>query len=246
MTGLEHAQASFVQTINDGPCALNPELFAGDPQRILLGIKAHANTISYARLRALEDTFPRMRSQMMGGAAFNALSRAYCGTAKARGLDNNWIGSGFAAYLTAQNAAPEHTDMAHIEWATLESYHAADAPVITLADLATFTEQQLLTCPVICHPAARVIMLCAPDFALIEELERVLCMPAILITRPEMQVQMLAIDMVTAAIFEAVETGCVMADLLEIATERTEEGAALTPMLRLIGAGALAVSRPCG
>ena len=57
MLSLEAIEAKFIDTINNGPDVLDPALFAGPLDRVLIGLKTHANTISHARLTALEATF---------------------------------------------------------------------------------------------------------------------------------------------------------------------------------------------
>ena len=64
MLSLKAAQANFIATINDGPDALDHSLFDGPIDRVMLGLKAHANTISHARLVALEETFPLTRQAL--------------------------------------------------------------------------------------------------------------------------------------------------------------------------------------
>ncbi len=72
MLSLSDAQGNFIDTINEGPDRLDALLFAGSTDRVLLGLKAHANTINHARLVALEETFPLTR-QEIGEAPFNLL-----------------------------------------------------------------------------------------------------------------------------------------------------------------------------
>ena len=99
MHSLANTQANVIDTINNGPDMLDPSLFAGPRDRILLGLKAHANTINYARILALEETFPRTR-QEMGEAAFNKLVRDFVETDTAKASDTNRIGSSFPSILT--------------------------------------------------------------------------------------------------------------------------------------------------
>ena len=75
MFSLEAAQANFIATINHGPAALDHTLFDGPLERVLLGLKAHANTISHARLVALEESFPLTRQALGDEASIN--SRAH-------------------------------------------------------------------------------------------------------------------------------------------------------------------------
>jgi hypothetical protein len=79
MLSLEAIEAKFIDTINNGPDVLDPALFAGPLDRVLIGLKTHANTISHARLTALEATFPRLLEHL-GQQKFNLLSRSYIET----------------------------------------------------------------------------------------------------------------------------------------------------------------------
>ncbi len=240
MPPLEKAQANFITTINEGPAALDPHLFAGAEDRILLGLKAHANTISHARLVALEDSFPLTRAAM-GDADFNTLSYKYCETAIARASDANTIGAGFANYLATRVAA-DMADLARIEWAWLESYHSAEATPLALTDLAALDESRLLALGITCHPAARLIRLASPTFNLIPELGDMVNVTSVLITRPDTDVRLLAIDTVSAQIFARAQNTAIMCNLLEITTEQGDEAEPLAPIITLIGAGALIVT----
>ncbi len=233
----ENDQSNFIDTINEGPSRLDFRVFAGDESRILLGLKAHANTINHARLVAIEETFPRTR-KAIGDARFNALSRGYCEMPDARASDTNNIGCGFLGYISTQDIASDIADLARIEWAWLESYNAADAPALPLEKLAALTETNLLTLPVRLHPAAKFITLFAPDFALIEELGDTADAAAILITRPYAEVRLLPICALTALVLETAAHGCTLCNLLEITTEQADEGNKLAPIITLINAGA--------
>ena len=149
MPSLSEAQRNFVATINDGPDALDATLFSGSPERIILGLKAHANTISHARLVALEQSFPLTRVEV-GEVLFNALSREYVETAEAKACDLAHIGRHFAKFFShslpssseeGHNAAI--CDLAKIEWAWLESYHAADTSSLSLETIGALAETLL-------------------------------------------------------------------------------------------------------
>ena len=237
MNALADAQTNFIDTINQGPAALNPHLFAGSEDRILLSLKAHANTISHARLVALESSFPLARA-VLGEASFNALSRLYCKTATARASDTNAIGAGFADYLVGHTSV-NIVDLVRIEWAWLESYHSADATPMVLADLATLDEQSLLALGIMPHPAARIVTLSSPDFDLISELKNMQDAVSVLITRPDAEIRLMTLNAVTTQIFVCAQKSVQLCNLLEIATEQKDEMDPLAPIMALIGAGAL-------
>ncbi len=238
MSRLEITQRNFIDTINHGPARLNPALFSGNEDRILLGLKAHANTINHARLVALEDIFPRTRAAI-GHAPFNSLSRSYCETPLARASDSNTIGADFAAYLHSQCTTASVVDLARIEWAWLESYNAADAVPLSLSDLTMMNETDLLAFPVRLHPAARLVALTQSDFNLIEELGNIADAKAIMVTRPVSDVQLFPVDSVTASVFGAAAEIGPLCNLLQIIIEQGGEAEPLAPLVTLINAGAL-------
>lgn len=237
MLSLIEAQDNFIATINNGPSALLPGLFAGLPDRVMLGLKAHANTISHARLIALEDSFPRTK-MAMGEAEFGAVSHNYVETDVARCANTNLIGADFADFLAEAAVAAQFVDLSRIEWAYLESYHAADAQPLSLADIGVIDSGAMLDLQIDVHPAAQLLRLTSNRFDLVDEIG-VLNDGAVLITRPEVGVALNAVDGITALLFEEALQGCKICNLLALAVEDGEEQAALAPIIMLIGAGAL-------
>jgi hypothetical protein len=234
MHSLADAQANFIDTINEGPALLDPELFAGPTDRILLGLKAHANTISHARLVALEETFPLTR-QHMGDVAFNALARDYIETAFAKASNPNRIGMKFPQFLRD----PETAELAKIEWAWLESYHAAEAVPLVLGDLSALDETELLALPIMPHPSARLVPISVPIVSVVDELAGKLP-DGVLCIRPDAAVRLVTLDQVKVSLFHAAtQKNATLGNLLSIAIEQVGEQAPLEPILTLIGAGAL-------
>lgn len=109
---LEREQAAIAATLLHGPDHLPAGLFAGDDNAVLRGLRVHANTVSHARLVALEETFPRTREHL-GEAEFNRLSRAFVEGGGAERLALPDIGRDFAGWLGDPLAA----DLARVEWA---------------------------------------------------------------------------------------------------------------------------------
>lgn len=238
MPSLLEAQRNFVATINEGPSALDPKLFVGDLDRIVLGLKAHANTISHARLVALEQSFPMLHLEL-GDGAFNLLSREYVESGAARALDLNDIGKGFVAFLERCEIAAALIDFAAIEWAWLESFHAADAVPIGLGQLAGFDETRLLDYEVALHPAVRLRRLQAPLAQSLAELAIDGNPASILIARPEAEVRLLALDTVATLLIDKMSLPTSIGNLLSLACEHGHEADPIGPVLNLIGAGAL-------
>ncbi len=235
---LEESQNNFIDTINQGPNALNPDLFDGPIDRIILGLKAHANTISHARLVALEETFPMTR-EAMGEDIFNGLTREYVELDHVKRHDNNELGVHFEAFIRP-TCAPEFADLAAIEWAWLKSYNAADASPLSLEQLAQFDEETLVAQNITLHPAVQIIALQAPLAQPLSELNKIMHNPnTILITRPDAEVKLLPIDAIAAKLIYESKLITPMRNLLAIATETEDINNPLQPLLTIIGAGAL-------
>lgn len=185
---MREAQAAIAAALLRGPDHLLAGLFAGDHAAMLRGLRVHANTISHARLVALEDTFPRTRDYL-GEGEFNRQSRAFLDVGGAQGRSVAQVGAGFSDWVDDPLAA----DLARVEWAWLESYHAADAPALALADLAELDEAALLARVVRCHPAMRVVTLSSAAAPLVDP-GFARGIRALLVTRPDSEVRLLAVD----------------------------------------------------
>lgn len=188
MPMLETAQRAMAWALDRGPAELPDGLFGGTSNRVLLGMKVHANTISHARLVALEDTFPRTRA-LMGHDRFNERSRRFAGLPGATMQPLAGIGQGFPSFLAEDGEPAPVVGLARFEWLWLEAYHAAEALPLRLATLAGMAENALLEVEIAAHPAARC---CCPDRAVFELLgEQVPGLgnaDVILIARPDAEV----------------------------------------------------------
>lgn len=155
MPALEQVQQAMMCAIALGPDHVPHDLFTGGRARSLRGLAVHANTISHARLVALEDTFPRT-GQLLGEAAFNALSRTFMETG-AGGLPLAHIGRRFPEWLAAESQRPGATDLARFEWAWLRCYHAADAAALSLPELAELGPEGIARLVLTRHPASAAL-----------------------------------------------------------------------------------------
>lgn len=237
MPSLADGQARFIACLQKGPAHLPDDLFSQDAERALLGLKAHANNISHARLVALEDSFPRLRAHM-GHEIFHALSRDYIDQAHVMACDINHIATDFPAFLAARGHGSTEIDLARIEWAWIESYRAAEATPLALPDIATLAEDQLLAFPITLHPAMRLIAITGPMSPELGEL--VEAEPsALMITRPEALVLFHPLDAVEQTIAGKMSDCDTMGNLLEHALELIDEATAMQPIIKLIQTGAL-------
>lgn len=223
-------QTAIAATLLHGPAHLPAGLFAGDEAAVLRGLRVHANSISHARLVALEETFPRTREHL-GESEFNRLSRAFveAGGAAHRALSD--IGAAFPGWLDD----PLVADIARVEWAWLESYHAAEADALRLGDLAGSDEAALLGQPVRLHPAARTLRLFSNAAPLVDP-ALAPYVTALLLTRPEADVRLFPLhDAAVAALDLAKEISPLGNLLAHLAEHHPDGGAAIAA---LIDAGA--------
>ena len=227
---LEREQAAIAATLLYGPDHLPVGLFAGDDNAVLRGLRVHANTISHARLVALEETFPRTRDYL-GEAEFNRLSRAFVESGGAERLALSEIGRDFAGWLDDPLAA----DIARIEWAWLESYNAAEAGALRLADLAGRDEVALLGLRVRLHPAARIVSL-ASDAAPLIDPAFAPGTAALLLTRPDAEVRLFALHPAEDVALDRAKEVSTLGNLIASLAEMHPDGGAAIAVL--IDAGA--------
>lgn len=230
-------QRAVLDTLNHGPAALPDDLFDGPVARVLLGLKAHANTISHARLVALEETYPKTRAQI-GEAAFNALSRTFLDQPRVAARPLATIGDGFADRLAADH--PAAADTARIEWAWLMTYHAADAAPLALADLAGIDPQAIVDIVLAAHPAARLVRLSAPlTGPIADESPALAGATVILATRPHADVGLTPATAAMATGFEQAATAIPIGNLIDRIAEQGFGDEALAVIIALIECGAL-------
>lgn len=244
MLSLERGQTEVMAALDLGPAHLPAGLFAGPPERVLAGMKVHANTISHARLIALEDTFPRTR-ETIGDQKFNEHSRLFLQQPGVTAQPLADIGYGFASFLEAQAEATGIADLARFEWLWLQAFHAADAPPLALADLAGMAEEELLGFELQRHPAA-VISRFAP---LVHELIGAevpgLCeTEAILIARPDADVLIAPATRLMAELLRIAETRTAISNLLiacgeSLPGEGEDAEKSMQALVALINVGAL-------
>lgn len=237
MPSLAETQSRFVACLQEGPAHFPADLFAQAPERALLGLKVHANTISHARLVALEDAYPLLRAHW-GHEKFHAVSREYVEQDHVLACDTDRIAGEFPGFLAARDHGATEVDLARIEWAWLESYRGAEAAAVVLSDVAALAEDRLLAFPIAAHPALRVVALTGPLSGQLGELAET--RPhALMIARPQAQVLFHPLTATEYAIAEKIADCGTMGNLLEHALEWCDEATAMQHILKLIRAGAL-------
>lgn len=241
MPSLEAMQQSFMAALDRGPDFLPDGLLGGPRQRAFRAMAVHANTISHARLVALEDTFPRTRAAL-GPARFNALSRDYLERPCAASVPLARVGRAFPAFI-AEAGADEAVVLARFEWAWLESYHAADAAALTLDAVAALGETGLADLIVVRHPAVRLVATGGEVPAILsDEIPELAGARFILLTRPDAEVLVNAVDRTLARLLDRIGQPAALCNLLADPDEPGNEDAVLAAVIAAIGAGAVAAT----
>tara|TARA_R110001606_G_scaffold327813_1_gene474800 strand:+ start:1747 stop:2475 length:729 start_codon:yes stop_codon:yes gene_type:complete len=241
MPSLAEGQSRFIACLQKGPAHFPDDMFAEDKARALLGLKAHANTISHARLVALENAYPKLHEHL-GHEKFHGLSRAYVEQDHILTCDLNIIAAGFADFVQCKKYGGTEIDLARVEWAWIESYHAAEAEPVALADIAVLDEASLLGFAIEAHPAMRLIDLTGALSPQLSELGAETPY-ALLVARPEAQVLFHPLTQTDHAIAEKIVDIATLGNLLDAALELSDEALAMQHVMKLIEAGALTRSK---
>ncbi|MFM5955377.1 MAG: putative DNA-binding domain-containing protein [Novosphingobium sp.] len=238
MPALEWAQETVMRAIALGPDHMPEGLFTGMRSNAVRGLSVHANTISHARLIALEETFPRTR-RYLGEAEFNRLSRAFCESGHAGSQPLARIGCRFPAWLDHAGQSGTAGSLARFEWTWLECYHACEATAFGMDELASLSEAEIAMLALARHPASAVVTLDADGRELlVEEFAGEFDSTEVLISRPEAEIEVTSISATAARLHATFVKPQPVCTVLAEAAEPDAEAA----LLGLIAAGALVQS----
>ncbi|MWV16998.1 DUF2063 domain-containing protein [Pseudomonas sp. L-22-4S-12] len=121
----------------------------------------YRNNVRASRTEALRQGFPVL-AQLLGADYFTALAAVFIQQHPPRSAALHEYGaelSDFIADFQPLSALGYLADIARLEWARLCTFHAADAPVLSLADMDLATLTDRLTQPLHWHPS--VTLLCS-------------------------------------------------------------------------------------
>jgi len=124
----------------------------------------YRNNVAVSLIGALAARYPVMRA-ILGEPTFGDLARAFARARKPRSPVMIAYGGEFPDFL--QEAGPGLApagviEVARLENAWVEAYHAEDAAAASLADLAALEPAALAGARAVLHPAARLLRLATP------------------------------------------------------------------------------------
>ncbi len=120
----------------------------------------YRNNVVVSLCEALAQTYPAVGA-LLGQEYFGALAKAFVTRYPPASPVLIWYGGGFADFIEAFPplvAYPYLGDVARLEWAWLQAYHAADAGPLDPAALGAIAPERLGAVTFTPHPAASVIV----------------------------------------------------------------------------------------
>lgn len=152
-------QAAFAQALLDPACPVPDGLVGPDGLPSARRFAVYRNNVTAGLVRALQESYPAVAA-LVGEAFFQAMAREH-----ARACPPRWpamfdYGADFPAFIASFAPAaglPYLADVARLERAWVEAYHAAEATCLTRAQLAGLPMDQAECLPLPLHPSARVL-----------------------------------------------------------------------------------------
>jgi hypothetical protein len=153
----------------DDPSAATPAMTRGrmgapDGRRFAV----YRNNVAVGLIGAIEARYPVSR-RLVGDDLFRAMARAFARAHKPRSPVMIAYGEDFpefaAAYLAAAEARPglvALADVARLENAWVEAYHAEDAAAAAVGELAALSPDCLPGTRIVFHPASRLLRFLTP------------------------------------------------------------------------------------
>ena len=158
MPGLPERQRDFAAALLDPDRPAPPGLVGPDRAPSVRRFSVYRNNVVTGLIEALEAAFPAVR-RIVGDEFFRAMARAYVVADPPRSPIVLAYGAGFADYIGAFEPAeslPYLSDVARIERAWTESYHAGEAAPVEPAALAAIPPDRLPDARLALHPSVRV------------------------------------------------------------------------------------------
>ena len=122
----------------------------------------YRNNVAVGLIGALEARYPVSR-RFAGDDLFRAMARAFVRSHKPRSPVMIAYGEDFPEFVAAWEGTDARlADVARLENAWVEAYHAADAAAATLGDLAELRPDCLPEARIAFHPAARILRFSTP------------------------------------------------------------------------------------
>lgn len=247
---MQHAtlEARFAAALADTELPLPEGLTSarGQPDRLRFAV--YRNNVHVSLVEALVRAFPVVY-RIVGDTFFRAMARAYVAVHKPEDAVLIRYGASFSDFIasfTPAGSLAYLADVARLEYAWSEAYHAADADPIGLQSLAAVASEMLPDTRLIAHPATRLL---ASSHAIgsiwaAHQQERVppvqtALAQTVLVTRPEAEVKASILPAVDAPFITALLAGDTIGDAAEEAGRHSSDFNPRAALAGLISLGAI-------
>jgi hypothetical protein len=220
---------------------------AGKPDARRFGV--YRNNVAVSLVEALASAYPAIAAIL--GNDFARVARTFIDRHPPATPVMAEFGRGFADFLAGFGPlrhAPFLGDLARVERLWLDAYHAADQSALGAGGLSAIAPDQLADIILFPHPAAALLTSAHPVFDLFGARETwppaadidLEASQAILITRPQLEVLVFAIDAANAEFFEALFSGKTLGDSIGAAASKDEDFDAASAIALMLNSGAFA------
>jgi hypothetical protein len=159
MKDLWERQRQFAAALLDPDVPVPPGLVGPDHQPDTRRFNVYRNKVVVGLIEALKASFPAVL-RIVGDAFFTAMAHIYVAQEPPKTPVMLDYGATFADFVQAFEPAgglPYLADVARIERAWVEAYHAAEVPRADLALLCALDSQRLAQMRLTLHPSVRVV-----------------------------------------------------------------------------------------
>lgn len=159
LRSLADVQAEFSAALRDPKAAMPGDVTGPDGTPAPRRFAVYRNNVIVGLVNAVSGSFPAVK-QIVGEEFFDALARAYVTAEPPRSPVLMEYGGSFPDFIAGFAPAaslPYLPDVARIERAWREAYHAAEAVALSPRDLAGVREEDLERLVLKLHPSLRIL-----------------------------------------------------------------------------------------
>ncbi len=159
MISLHNRQSEFATALLDPACDVPSGLLGPDGQPSARRFGVYRNNVIVGLVDALQDAYPAV-CRLVGEAFFQAMARVYVMQEPPESPVLLYYGAGFPQFLEGfvpVQELPYLPDVARMERAWVEAYHAQEAEPLSVERLEEVTQEDLLRLRFRFHPSARLI-----------------------------------------------------------------------------------------
>jgi hypothetical protein len=240
------SQAAFRAALLDPQAAVPDGLTDAEGRPAGKRFDVYRNNVVASLAAGLETGFPALRA-LIGAERFRGLAIAYARAHPPSSPLMMHLGAEMPAFLAAfapLAPLPHLPDLARLELAIRESYHAADAAPVEPADLGALAPEELAETRLALAPALRLVRSDHPVVSLRRAALDGAPAPraaaeTALVTRPGYDPQVVALSPAGAAFVGALATGATLGAAAEAGAARDPDFTPAAPLSALLQGGAI-------